>query len=90
MLQVYLDPCTVNSRKVLAGIDLLGNQYEFHHINYFTGEHKSPSYLEINPNGTYVECPFSLTHCPRAEVLSNARNYQLSGPEHNSRLPKKA
>jgi glutathione S-transferase len=52
MLQVYLDPCTVNSRKVLAGLDLLGTKYEFHHINYFTGEHKSPPYLKINPNGT--------------------------------------
>ncbi|KAH7350902.1 hypothetical protein BKA65DRAFT_549889 [Rhexocercosporidium sp. MPI-PUGE-AT-0058] len=52
MLQVYLDPCTVNSRKVLAGLDLLGTQYELKHINYFTGEHKSPEYLKINPNGT--------------------------------------
>lgn len=47
MLQVYLDPCTVNSRKVLAGLDLLGTQYELKHINYFTGEHKSPEYLKI-------------------------------------------
>jgi hypothetical protein len=80
MLQVYLDPCTVNSRKVLAGLDLLGTQYEFHHVNYFTGEHKSPSYLQINPNGTYVEHSLSLAHRTRVEVLktyllSNARDY---------------
>lgn len=23
-IQIYLDPCTVNSRKVLAGLDLIG------------------------------------------------------------------
>lgn len=47
VLQVYLDPCTVNSRKVLAGLDLLGTPFELKYINYFTGEHKSPEYLEI-------------------------------------------
>lgn len=52
MLQVYLDPCTVNSRKVLAGLDLLGTQYNLNHVNYFTGEHKGPEYLKINPHGT--------------------------------------
>ena len=52
MLHVYLDPCTVNSRKVLAGLALLGTEYEFHHINYFTGEHKSDEYKKINPMAT--------------------------------------
>jgi glutathione S-transferase len=52
MLNVYLDPCTVNSRKVLAGLDLLGTEYQFHHIDYFTGEHKSDSYKKINPHAT--------------------------------------
>jgi glutathione S-transferase len=51
MLQVYLDPCTVNSRKVLAGLDLLGTQYDFKHVDYFAGAHKRPEYLAINPNG---------------------------------------
>ena len=51
MLQVYLDPCTVNSRKVLAGLDLLGTRYELNHVDYFTGAHKAPEYLRINPNG---------------------------------------
>ncbi len=51
MLQVYLDPCTVNSRKVLAGLDLLGTQYELKHVDYFAGAHKRPEYLAINPNG---------------------------------------
>jgi glutathione S-transferase len=51
MLQVYLDPCTVNSRKVLAGLDLLGTPYELNHVDYFTGAHKKPEFLAINPNG---------------------------------------
>ena len=51
MLQVYLDPCTVNSRKVLAGLDLLNTQYELKHVDYFAGAHKKPEYLASNPNG---------------------------------------
>jgi glutathione S-transferase len=51
MLQVYLDPATINSRKVLAGLELLGMPYELKHVNYFTGAHKQPDYLAINPNG---------------------------------------
>jgi glutathione S-transferase len=51
VVQVYLDPCTVNSRKVLAGLDLLGTEHEVTHIDYFAGAHKTPEYLAINPNG---------------------------------------
>ena len=51
MLQVYLDPCTVNSRKVLAGLDLVGMPYELKHVDYFSGAHKKPEFLAINPNG---------------------------------------
>lgn len=51
MLQVYLDPCTVNSRKVLAGLELVGMPYELRHVDYFTGAHKKPEFLAINPNG---------------------------------------
>lgn len=52
MLDVYLDPCTVNSRKVLAGLALLGTEHNFHHIDYFTGQQKSPEYMKINPHAT--------------------------------------
>jgi glutathione S-transferase len=52
MLQVYLDPATINSRKVLAGLELLGVPYELKHVNYFAGAHKQPEYLSLNPNGT--------------------------------------
>lgn len=51
MLQVYLDPCTVNSRKVLAGLDLLGTPFELRHVDYLAGAHKQPDFLAINPNG---------------------------------------
>ena len=50
MLKVYLDPCTVNCRKVLAGLDLVGAPYQRVHVDYFTGGHKQPEYLAINPN----------------------------------------
>jgi glutathione S-transferase len=52
MLEIYLDPVTVNSRKVLAGLDLLGTPYHFNHVDYFAGAHKSPEYMKINPHGT--------------------------------------
>lgn len=61
MLDVYLDPCTVNSRKVLAGLHLLDTKYNFNHVNYFTGEHKGPEYLKINP-----------MVCARAAVLGSS------------------
>lgn len=51
MLKVHLDPCTVNSRKVLAGFDLLGTPHECVHVDYFAGAHKHPEFLAINPNG---------------------------------------
>jgi glutathione S-transferase len=52
MLQLYLDPATINSRKVLAGLELLGTPYHVNHVNYFTGAHTQPDYLALNPNGT--------------------------------------
>ncbi|ETI29602.1 hypothetical protein G647_02055 [Cladophialophora carrionii CBS 160.54] len=52
MLEVYCDPCTVNSHKVLAGLDILGYPYHFNKVDYFTSEHKSPGFLKINPHGT--------------------------------------
>ncbi|KAK4998930.1 hypothetical protein LTR66_001920 [Elasticomyces elasticus] len=51
-LEVYLDPCTVNSRKVLAGLGLLETQYHFNHVDYFAGAHKEKEYLKINPHAT--------------------------------------
>lgn len=55
VLEVYLDPCTVNCRKVLAGLDLLGTPYHVNKVDYFLAEHKSPEYLKLNPHAT-VPC----------------------------------
>lgn len=53
VLSIYLDPCTVNSRKVLAGLDLIGIQYDYNFINYFTGEHKAEDFVKnVNPHAT--------------------------------------
>lgn len=49
VLQVYLDPCTINCRKVLAGLDMMGTKYDLNHIDYFKGEHKGDSFTKINP-----------------------------------------
>jgi glutathione S-transferase len=51
MLEVHLDPATINSRKVLAGLELLGVPYTINHVNYFAGAHKQPPYTDLNPNG---------------------------------------
>lgn len=54
-LVVHLDPCTVNSRKVLAALALLKTDYTLKKVDYFAGEHKSPAYTAINPCAT-VPC----------------------------------
>ena len=48
-LDVYLDPITINCRKVLAGLDLLNAPYEYKHVDYFKGEQKSDWFTKINP-----------------------------------------
>jgi glutathione S-transferase len=50
---MYLgDPCTVNSRKVLAGLEEMKADFNQNYINYFAGEHKSEEYSKINPHAT--------------------------------------
>jgi glutathione S-transferase len=48
-MKVYADPITVNCRKVLAGLDLIGAPYELKHVDYFKAEQKSPEYTALNP-----------------------------------------
>ena len=48
-LDVYLDPCTINCRKVLAGLDLTNTQYEVKKVDYFAGEQKSDWFTKVNP-----------------------------------------
>ena len=49
-MDIYADPITVNCRKVLAGLKLLGADYNLVKVDYFTGEHKGDAYKTINPN----------------------------------------
>jgi len=49
-MKIYADPITVNCRKVLAGLDLMGAPYELHHVDYFKGEQKGDAYTAVNPN----------------------------------------
>ena len=51
-IKIYADPITVNCRKVLAGLDLIGADYELVLVDYFKGEHKVEPYLSLNPNAT--------------------------------------
>jgi len=50
MIKLYYDPITVNCRKVLAGFDLVGLEYESVKMDYFGGDHKKPEYVAVNPN----------------------------------------
>ena len=49
-MKLYYDPITVNCRKVLAGLDLIGSDYEPVVMSYFGGDHKKPEFTAINPN----------------------------------------
>ena len=49
-MKLYADPITVNCRKVIAGLQLMGVPYELAHTDYFKAEQKSPAYCSINPN----------------------------------------
>lgn len=51
-MKIYADPITVNCRKVIAGLDLIGAPYELVHVDYFKGEHKMEPYLSLNPNAS--------------------------------------
>lgn len=49
-MKLYYDPVTVNCRKVLAGLDLVGATFEDMKVDYFAGGHKEPAYTAVNPN----------------------------------------
>ena len=49
-MKLYYDPITVNCRKVVAGLDLIGADYDDELLSYFGGDHKLPAYTAINPN----------------------------------------
>ena len=49
-MDIYADPITVNCRKVLAGLHLLGADYSLKKVDYFAGEQKGEAYRAVNPN----------------------------------------
>ena len=51
-MEIFADPITINSRKVLAGMQFLAVEYTLMPLNFFEGGHKAPDYLAINPNGS--------------------------------------
>jgi glutathione S-transferase len=51
-MQIHADPITVNCKKVLAGLDLIGAPYELVHVDYFKGEQKEKPYITVNPNAS--------------------------------------
>ena len=40
-MDIYADPITVNCRKVLAGLQLLGVDYDLVKVDYFKADHKN-------------------------------------------------
>jgi len=49
-MKLYYDPITVNCRKVVAGLEMIGASYDPHVLGYFAGEHKVMPFIGINPN----------------------------------------
>ena len=49
-MELFADPITVNCRKVIAGLKLLGSDYTLIKVDYFKGEQKSDAFKAINPN----------------------------------------
>ena len=92
MLEVHLDPATINSRKVLAGLELLGVPYKINHVNYFAGAHKQPPYTDLNPNGVLPAAKdgdFTLWESDAilqyAADMSGSRQILPQGPEEARR-----
>lgn len=48
-MEILADPITINCRKVLAGLKMIGADYTLTKIDYFKGEQKEADYVAINP-----------------------------------------
>ena len=51
-MKVLADPITVNSRKVLAGLQFLEVEHELQTVSYLAGEHTQEPYITLNPNAS--------------------------------------
>ena len=74
-MKIYADPISVNCRKVLAGLELIGLPFERVHVGYFAGEQKSEAFMAMNPNAAMpvaVDGDFSL-HAAAAKARAARR-----------------
>jgi glutathione S-transferase len=63
-MKLYHNPLSPNVRRVRLTAAVLGIELEEHVVDFAKGEHKSPAYLALNPNGavpTLVDGDFALT-----------------------------
>jgi glutathione S-transferase len=63
-MKLYINPLSPNVRRVRLTAAFLGQQLEEKTLDFTKGEHKSPEYLALNPNGavpTLVDGDFVLT-----------------------------
>lgn len=63
-MQLYCDPASTTGRPLLMLIAELDLDVEVRSVNLMTGEHRSPAFLALNPNGqvpVLVDGPFRLT-----------------------------
>lgn len=51
-MKIHADPITVNCKKVLAGLELIGAPYDLVHVDYFKGAQKEEPYISLNPNAS--------------------------------------
>jgi hypothetical protein len=48
LFTLYADPITVNCRKVMAGLEFLGVDFERVRVDFFAGEHKEPGSIQMH------------------------------------------
>jgi len=63
-MQLYMNPLSPNVRRVRLTAAVLGISLDEKRLDFTKGEHKSPAYLALNPNGavpTLVDGDFVLT-----------------------------
>lgn len=85
-MKIHADPITVNCKKVLAGLALIGADYELAHVDYFKGEQKEKPFTAINPNasipamtdGDFVLWESNAILQYAADKVGNVRAYPIS------------
>lgn len=52
-LDIYCDPCTINSHKVLGALETMGVDYNLKKMDFFKSEQKEESFRKISPSQTF-------------------------------------